>query len=351
MSLAMFNLYGLMYPLSRVKDPNLLQPHNLIHPLFEPEAKLAMKVYLSTMSRFQQDFFRSELKEEDGEETSQSSQPPQDTILLWKEPILSSASLSKSFLLSSLDYIHDEESCAATEDPSLKYATDWLNHQDHLLAAENEGLLSTIQSAAGQGIESTSILLTLYSSTQQKLTKLLQTVGLVEKEDETKSNQPITSRSNIYLPSNSPLWQSLQSNSTIYIHVTVVRERFYLENPETLNQAALTIGQASRSNSLLLGQVDLVKFDEPHHITKPGRILYKDLAYYFQKYILRQKNLVQPWDMAIMKPEYHEAHEIATQMKLSGSGYPYWKPEVSIKYLMDQDSYPQQLAQLSGMVS
>jgi hypothetical protein len=55
--------------------------------------------------------------------------------------------------------------------------------------------------------------------------------------------------------------------------------------------------------------------------------------------------------MAIMKPEYHEAHEIATQMKLSGSGYPYWKPEVSIKYLMDQDSYPQQLAQVSGMVS
>ena len=62
MSMAMYNLYGLMYPLSRVDDPRLLQANNLIHPLYEPQAKLAMKVYLSTKPRFQQDFFQSELK-------------------------------------------------------------------------------------------------------------------------------------------------------------------------------------------------------------------------------------------------------------------------------------------------
>jgi hypothetical protein len=36
-------------------------------------------------------------------------------------------------------------------------------------------------------------------------------------------------------------------------------------------------------------------------------------------------------------------------MKQQGAGYPYWKPEVAVKYLIDTDSYPYDIAQVSGM--
>ena len=55
--------------------------------------------------------------------------------------------------------------------------------------------------------------------------------------------------------------------------------------------------------------------------------------------------------MEASKPEYFAAYQEIQQMKLEGKGYPYWKPEVAVKYLIDEESYPMHIAQRSGMVS
>jgi Cleft lip and palate transmembrane protein 1 (CLPTM1) len=345
--MAFFNLYGLMYPLTFVNQQDY---DDWIHPLWETEAKMAMKVYLSTKPRFEKEFLRSELPAEVESENATVVQTPQlDTALLWKDSI-NRASLSKSFLLSSLDCIQDVNVDACpSDDASLQYAKNWLDHQEHLLKEDDGSILSTIQSA-GQGIESTSILLTFYNGVSKKIRSLLTILGLGNPEaDDNVNDKGILNRTLVHLPSSSPLWSALQRNVTLYIHVLVMRQQYYLEQPENFNQAALTLGQASRMNSLLLGQVDLVKYDEPNHLAKPGRILYHDLTYLVQKYLLQQSVGRPPWDVEVAKPEYYQAYQTAQEMKSRGAGYPYWKPEVAIKYLIDEDSYPTTLAHVSGM--
>lgn len=362
--LAFYNLYGLMYPLALVKDLEDFSDDSFIHPLWETEAKMAMKVYLSTKSRFDQEFLRAELEgpetsndddddaEGDNSPPKQQQQQQRDTALLWKDTV-NRASLSKSFLLSSLDCIQlEEDTCTDDQaDASLRHARHWLDDQEHLLKEDDGSILSTIQSAAGQGIESTSILLTCYNGISKKVASLLTAVGMGDKAEKevADNNKGILNRTLVHLPSMSPLWSALQRNASLYVHVVVMRQQYYLEQPETFNQAALTIGQASRMNSLLFGQVDLVKYDEPNHLTKPSRILYRDLAYLLKKYILQQSIGRPPWDMEVAQPEYYQSYQTAQKMKQEGAGYPYWKPEVAIKYLIDEDSYPSHLAHVSGM--
>jgi len=183
------------------------------------------------------------------------------------------------------------------------------------------------------------------------------TLGLVKDtctEEDNATNKGILPRSNVHLPASSPIWSSLMNNSTIHVHVVLVRERFHLDkNAElTLEKATTALGQASRSHSLLLGKVDLVKYDTPNHLAKPNRILLWDLEYLFRKYVLRDQKIAQqrpPWDMEVTKPEYFAAYEQIQQMKTEGRGYPYWKPEVAVKYLIDEESYPMNIAHVSGM--
>lgn len=330
-----------MYPLTFM-DLTTVSPDSMVHPLWDIEEKLHMKVYLSSKARFERSFLNSEFDEE---ATST------DTILLWKQDI-SAASLSKSFLLSSLDCIQTK-TCETEGDASLRHATDWLDHTEKLLMHQDGGVLSTIQSA-GQGIESTSILLTFTQAISEKIVSLFAMLNPTEAIDATKSNSAskgVLERSSIYLPKESPIWSSLISNSTVYVHVVVLRQQFNAANAQTVDEVAAVLGQASRSHSLLTGQVGLVKFDEPNHLTKPGRLLYKDLVYLVNRYVLLQTDTHSrpPWDMAMAKPEYYEAYQKAQQMKEEGAGYPYWKPEVAVKYLIDTDSYPYDLAHVSGM--
>ena len=94
--------------------------------------------------------------------------------------------------------------------------------------------------------------------------------------------------------------------------------------------------------------------DTPTHLGKPNRILLWDLDYLFRKYVLMDPKFSQqrpPWDMEDTKPEYFEAYQKMQQMKAEGRGYPYWKPEVAVKYLIDEESYPMDIAHRSGMVS
>lgn len=359
-----------MYPLAFVRLDEFT-PDSFIHPLWDTEAKMAMKVYLSTQPKFGKDFLRADLPPATGaattdgnsvgDEGSSQEERPLDTILLWKEYI-NTASLSKSFLLSSLDCLAvdgtNEDACTEEEkaDASLKHAREWLDHQDHALLHDDGSILSTIQSA-GHGIESTSILLSFYQGVSKRITSLLATIGVGKddrkrKEENESLRKGILDRSTIHLPSSSPLWSAVVSNATLYVHVVVVRQQYHLDQPQSFNEASLAIGQASRTNSILFGQVDLVKYDEPNHLAKPGRILYHDLLYLFHKYVMMQDESSigrPPWDMRVAKPEFSAAYEQAQKMKLEGAGYPYWKPEVAIKYLIDEESYPMHLAHVSGM--
>ncbi len=330
-----------MYPLTFV-DLTTTPPDRMVHPLWEIEEKLHMKVYLSSKPSFGRSFLNSEY---DAEPTRT------DTVLLWKQDI-SAASLSKPFLLSSLDCI-PTETCTNENDASLQHALEWLDHTEKSLLHQDGGVLSTIQSA-GQGIESTSILLTFYQAISEKLMSLLAMLNPTEDIETAKINSAskgILERSTVYLPRASPIWNSLMSNSSVYVHVMVMRQRYKASDAKSVDEAAAALAQASRSHSLLTGQVGLVKFDEPNHLAKPGRLLYKDLIYLLNRYFLLQldESTSPPWDMATAKPEYFKAYQKAQQMKSDGASYPYWKPEVAVKYLIDTDSYPYDMAQVSGM--
>ncbi len=352
LSIASFS-YGLMYPLAKVNLDDY-QPESFINPLWDTEAKMAMKVYLSTKTNYDENFLKSEFEpvtpEEEEEETK-----PKDIVLLWEEPV-NSASLSKTFLISSLDCIDSDDSCDTEEsDSSLEFARKWLDAQDKAMQEDDGSILSTIHSAAGQGIESTSILLTIGQGITNKLNSLLVTLGLAgEKESEGNDNKGNLARSNVHLPASSPIWSSLMNNSTIYVHVVLVRGKFALHNNPTFQESYMALSRASKTHSLLLGKVDLVKYDTPAHLGKPNRILLWDLDYLFRKYVLMDPKFSQqrpPWDMAVTKPEYFEAYQKLQQMKEESRGYPYWKPEVAVKYLIDEESYPMDIAHRSGMVS
>ena len=56
-----------------------------------------------------------------------------------------------------------------------------------------------------------------------------------------------------------------------------------------------------------------------------------------------------PWDFSFSKPADQAVYESYLDMKKRGAGYPYWKPEVSIKYVKDDESYPMNVADYSGM--
>jgi hypothetical protein len=353
-----------MHPLTRVNLDDF-EPDSFVRPLWETKSNMTMKVYLSSVREFSEQFIKAEFEQV-------TAVSHLETVLLWKENI-KTASLSKNFFISSLDCMRDNygDNCesvnVANKDQSFKLAKEWLE-QDEKLSVEKDGsILSTIQSA-GKGMESTSLLLIAGQKISNHINSLFASLGIYGNTDgsgylmkncsdcgDVSSSKRL---SNIYLPKSSTIWQKLMSNSTIYVHVVVVKDDKQ-KNQQPANQTTLTLDEtltdlnlAARSNSLLLGKVDLVKYETPDHLSKPGRILVDDLKYLFRKVILRGDAVMRqrpPWDMATSKPEYYAAYRTAQKMKLNGDGYPYWKPEVAVKFLIDEDSYPMDIAHMSGM--
>lgn len=336
-----------MYPLTFV-DLTTVPPENYVHPLWETEEKMHMKVYLSSQRQFNRDFIESEFVDLDSEYDVSGL----DTVLLWNQAI-DAPSLSKSFLLTSLSCVGIDQ-CEGEEDPSLRQAKEWLDDAEKLRDNDDGGILSAM-AGAGQGIESTSILLTFYQAVSRKLQLLLSlmtaTNSNADDNDKTEEKSLTPERTTIHLPSESPMWSSLMSNSTVYVHVVVVRRRFNVDNPESATHVKNLLQQASRSHSLLTGKVGLVKFDAPNHLTRPGRLLFNDLLFLLKRYILGtvDETTFPPWEMQHSQPEYYEAYENAQKMKEEETGYPYWKPEVAVKYLIDTESYPSEMAHQSGM--
>jgi hypothetical protein len=341
-----------MFPLAFL-DLSAVPPSEYIHPLWKnnDESQMHMKVYLSSQPKFQMDFLRSEFPTPPSDD--QNAEPVQvankDVEFIWDKR-LTSASLSKNFLLTTLDCNNDPKRCE--HDPSYKYANRWLDQSEKsMLEIAEGGILGAISASAGEGIESTSFLLTLYQSVSSQLSKLFRSKtldgGLSVKSPESEE------RVTINLHADSPLWHALQTNSTIYVHVALLLHRSSQTSgrwsPKSFEQAATALQQASRSNSLLLGQVNLIKYDLPHHISKPKRLLYRDIIYLFQRFVLSDDAIVAPWDIAKSKPTEYAIYERSLAMKKDGKGYPYWKPEVSIKYVNDDVSYPAHLAHRSGL--
>jgi hypothetical protein len=303
---AMFNLYRLMHPLSAL-DLSAFPPASFVGPLWESPSNLFLRVYMSSEPKFSRNFFH----EERG-----------DAVLLWESNF--EGSLSKSLLLCTEDC--DEAA------PAYKYASKWLDEAEQKLEG---GLLSELN--AGEGIESTSVLLMAYESIANQVSKLMSLVGLSSTEEETATDEQAPERSLIKLPDN--LFSRLHSNSTLFVHVLITRTSLDEED------VMLALNKAAKSNSLLLDKVDLIKYDVPRHIEQPKRILFDDI-----KHIIGLgSGGVAPWNFEKSQPEAYKIYQSAQQMKESKSGYPYWKPEVSIKYIYDGTKYPRDYVGMAGM--
>jgi Cleft lip and palate transmembrane protein 1 (CLPTM1) len=92
----------------------------------------------------------------------------------------------------------------------------------------------------------------------------------------------------------------------------------------------------------------MVKYAPPTHISKPRRILLHDISFVIKQFFLGSKES-PPWEMEHSKPKEHRMYQKSLEMKRDGVGYPYWKPEVAVKYVNDEQAYPGELVTLSGM--
>jgi Cleft lip and palate transmembrane protein 1 (CLPTM1) len=377
------NLYRLMHPLTSL-DASQFDPRSLVRPLWKQGEPLYLQVYLSTHSSVSPSFFEaaysdstrrkrqqrnlegaetnnaaegsdSETEADADENYNTASADSTDTVLLWDERV-NSPSFSRSFLLT---VCNDNDSDAACRDgPSYRSASARLDEAEHvalqLLGEDGKGLFSVV-SAAGHGIESTSILLTFYQSIYQKIKSLVGRDQEGTDAAQSKKASGILERRIVMLSSRSPLWSSLvRSNTTLSLHVLVLRANAVASSawpPHTSDELRSAVVGASRRHALLGGKVELVKFDPPNHLRKPSRILHHDLVYLWKRLVSARhmKGVPPPWDMRHANPDHYRDYVEQKAMKLQGSGYPYWKPEVSIKYVTDHVDYPADYVGLSGM--
>ena len=367
---AVKNLSQLMYPLQGV-DLSSYPPSQLVKPLWkttttsasndEETTSTGMKVYLSTRERFALDFLKADI--------SESS----DTVLLWEEDDATVASLARSFILSGECNGDDdgEQTCSSSPSPSpssppsspsesFQYASSWLDdaEEKHALESGNAGVVAAMHHA-GEGIESTSIILSManvMSGGMNKVTSLLK--GAASSEDAESSDAvrkmkaAKASRSIVAIPPKSPIWQSLLSNSTVHVHVVLTRQpKASSSPPADIQEAAMRLRQSFQTHNSILGHVSMVKYDAPNHIIKPRRHLYHDIIYAIRRYVLGTAgdDEPKPWDISESQPVEYEIYGKAQQMKADGVGYPYWKPEVSVKLVSDDLAYPDELVGRSGM--
>mmetsp|Transcript_9766 Transcript_9766/g.19825 ORF Transcript_9766/g.19825 Transcript_9766/m.19825 type:complete len:774 (-) Transcript_9766:7-2328(-) len=345
-AMAGFNIYRLMHPLSGV-DLNEFESNTFVKPLWTAqEETMHMRVYLSSKKDFTLNFLEAEFGKDGGEATK-----PSNVAILWDEEV-SSPSFSKSFLLTSLECL-ETDSCPNSSNPSHEFAVSWLDQAEKIALERGEGGVIAAMSAAGQGIESTSMLLTAYQSLNKQIKKLLAGMGVIPAPDEEKELDlaGILDRKIVSLPPKSPIWKAIQSNQNIYVHVLLLRQIKGSElkwPPSNLEEATAAVRKAFQSHAALKGNVNMVKAETPHHIGKPRRHLYRDIVYFWNKYV-KQSSETPPWDMAESKPEEYKNYKQMVSMKEKGQKYPYWKPEVAVKYINDPEPYPMDLAQLSGM--
>jgi hypothetical protein len=369
-------IYKLMYPLGNIPNVDSYPPHELVGNYWKlknqlnpsqvnvgnsngSNTKMGMKVYLSTNEQFTADFIIDEFQQKQRNTSNNKEQdenegpmkiPPKrdashDTILLWEEPQISSPSLSKTFILTS-----SSDGDSDSDSPSFQFAKEWIDDLHKKEDAMQGGSdISALLSSAGDGIESTSVLLSLYKTISESISKLFQLTQPVDTQDpastlaldEAAAAKKKNRREIIHIPKSSSIWRNLMNNSTVNVRVVITR----IGSTDSESNFETTLNNLSRdekSHDLLVDGVDLVKYDIPHHIHRAKRYLYKDLLYVLTTYVLLMgsQSVPAPWDMSISKREESELYETAMDMKERGMGYPYWKPEVAVKLVSEEAKYP-----------
>lgn len=341
-----------MYPLQNIPDLDSYKPSQMVgnywrlkNELSGKDAKMGMKVYLSTNHQFTRDFLIDEFvqKGKDVENLPMKQSKRHDNILLWEEPSISSSSLSKTFILTSDDVDTDTS-------PSFQFAKDWLDELDRKDEALAGGSgISSVLTNAGEGIESTSVLLSIYNGISNAISKLVKNDD-DEKKQLAKEQLKIKKRKRevVNIPVKSSIWKSFMTNSTVNIRVLITREG---KSDESFESTMNNLMRDEKAHDLLVDGVDLVKFDIPYHIERAKRYLYKDVLFLIQKYILRNidTGASPPWDMSVTKPTEFKLHEMSLKMKDRGMGYPYWKPELAVKLVSEEEKYPLDFVQYSQM--
>jgi len=323
--------YRLMYPLSAV---DVTEDSPLVRSLWK-QGGVHLQVFLSSRQTFDRRMIEDTVEGE------------VDDVVLLLSRTIDAGSYSQSFLLTTCG---DDDECE--NDLSHTQAVEWLDNAARLEAEMSGGSILAAMQGAGQGIESTSVLLTLYTAWVDFLQKILDFFGVISQKDleesQTQPERPVEVR----MALNSSLWSRLSSNSTLFIHSALVRTDDSLDfewPPSSQQMVSSSLQGVSSTNSIRIGRVNLIKFEPPHHVTKPKRILVNDVDYLVRRYVLGATELSPPWHFEQTQPQQHQAYEHAKSMKSTQAGYPYWKPEVSIKLINEEDSYPSQFAGLSGM--
>ncbi|KAL9191256.1 hypothetical protein ACHAXT_000962 [Thalassiosira profunda] len=398
---AFSNLVNLMYPLRTIPQDVLegTPDNRMVRPFWSGESsgggggsegELGLRVYLSSQPEFSLDFFSSNDEfgtfDEEGEEESESgvkSITEGNSFLLWSEDNALDATAtfpSRSFVIVASDDPASSDSCSAdggetcSEDEqqtqkSLDFAHQWLEDSikhEKQLQDDGGGLMAAMNSAGG-GIESTSVLLTFYTSLHRNLKHLVESVmqSISRGDEDSKDKESPQSatqkeegeepKSVIHISPDNPLWQSLMTNGTAYVHVLLVRQtpKASSEQPHLLSasadarSAATRLQQLHTQHNVLFGAVGMMKRELPLHVPSPKRLLYRDVIFAFKKYMVCPimddgtcESLVAPWNVGHHQPQEQEEYQTARKHKKEGIKYPYWKPEVMIHLIQEDQGYP-----------
>jgi len=393
-----------MYPLRNVPKEVLQNTSNdeMVFPFWEQgntrdtnnHGELGLRVYLSSEENFSLDYFsrNDEFGEssEVGVEDSSSSKSIRDgnSFLLWSEDNALEATKtfpSRSFVLVASDNddpsssstnscnANDDQTCSNEQQQSqksLEYAHKWLEdsiQHEKQLQSDGGGLMAAMNSA-GSGIESTSVLLTFYTSLHRNWNHLMETVVQTisgggsdkdSKESPTQSSpkeQDVIEepKSIIHISPHNPLWKSLMSNGTAYVHVLLARQIPSPHQPNHLissspdpRSASMRLQQLHSQHNVLFGRVGMMKRELPLHVPSPKRLLYRDILFVLKKYMICPimddgscSTLVPPWNVAHHQTQTQLEYDLARKHKKEGVVYPYWKPEVMIHLVQDDEGYP-----------
>lgn len=343
------NIYQLMNPLSRV-DLSIYPPNQMINPLWDMENdEYQMKVYLSHSQQFSMSFLQADEYTDDNllsEDKEEESKPRLPAVLLWNDPAVGKTksgmdrtSLSKSFVITPKN---QPQECLQPTDDENTQNPQCLEKDITKLGFQTA--LTWFDPKTSSSLASTSIILTLYNSVRK-------TLGL-ESDDDAANKDKKEPPQTIQVDEDGPIWNALMKNNTLHAHVLLIRKpKNFQSLPVSAGYQARSqeLGRLANSNSVILGTVNLVKHDDPNP-HKPTRILYHDLSYIFQRYILQKTDLASPpWELHQTQPKEFDEWQTALHDKANKVGYPYWKPEVAIRLVSEDAQYPIDMASVSGM--
>ena len=383
---AFSNLLNLMYPLRNIPQNELhsIPKDKKVYPYWgsssNTDHELGLRVYLSATPDFSLDYFADNDKfgeSEDDDNIIRSG----NSFLLWSEDnAIDTTKRSFVFVASddpsscntdANDDSDSTQSCNAEEQKSIEFAHKWLEdaiQHEQQLQSDGGGIMAAVNSA-GSGIESTSVLLTLYTSIHRNLKSLLSLSGGGESSDDESGGVSKQSKDQvgddepktIYISPQNPVWKSFMSKGTAYVHVLLIRQTpgptiseekqqqqsHLISASSDPKSAASRLQQLHSQHNVLFGKVNMIKHEIPLHVPSPKRLLYRDLLFMLKKYIMCPmkddstcNTLVPPWNVQYHQPQAHKEYQQATYDKKQGVKYPYWKPEVSIHLIQDEECYP-----------